>query len=86
MEARASTYSASKLGALTVWQSHVRHAWVGGVRRGGSGGHIRFEIAHDGTEEWRGRCGTEVWVGLGEGHGGLEVDLYSQGNVALHFF
>lgn len=29
----------------------------------GARGHIRFEIAHDGIEEWRRSCGMEVWVG-----------------------
>ena len=79
MEVRALTYSASKLGALAVRQSHVRHTWVGGWRRGG---HIRFKIAHDEREERKGRrCGTEVGVGLSEDMD-LEGDLYSQGNVA----
>lgn len=49
MEARASTYTASKLGALAVTtkpgQTYVR------AGNGGEGEHIRFKIAHDGMEE-----------------------------------
>ena len=76
MEVRALTYSASKLGALSVRKNHVR------VR---GRGRVRFKIAHDGIEERKRRCGTEVWVGLSEGVD-LEGDLYSQGECGLHFF
>ena len=83
MEVRASTYSASKLGALAVGQSQVRHTWG---RVWGRGGHIRFKVTHDGIEERkRRRCGTEVWVGLSEDMD-LEGSLYSQGECGLHSF
>ena len=81
MEVRASTYSASKLGALAARKNHVR------VRGGRwEGAHIRFKVTHDGIEGWkRRRCGTEVRVGLSE-EVDLEGDLYSQGKCGLHFF
>lgn len=82
MEVRASTYTASKLGALAMRRTYKGQR----VGEGGPGrGHVRFKIAHDGIEEWKRRCGTEVWVGLSE-EVDLKGDLYSQGECGLHFF
>jgi len=71
MEAHASTYSASELGALAVQQSHIRPGWG----KGGLKGHTRFKVAHVGTEGWRRRSGTEKWVGL------LSEDMDSEGGL-----
>ena len=82
MEVRASTYTASKLGALAMRRTYKGQR----VGEGGPGrGHVRFKIAHDGIEEWKRRCGTEVWVGLSE-EVALKGDLSSQGECGLHMF
>lgn len=71
MEGRAPTHPASKLGALTVQQGHVRHAWA----QRGEGGQGDTYVSRLHMVGWKSGGGEDVgrgcgWVGWGHGSGG----------------